>query len=181
MTSPVCISRLLVEGPKRIYDVVEGDGMPSIRGASERWGRLDRAESEAQDARIARFSFNVRSGSLTTSDGWENARAGCNRSLRSNPSSVGFSSRSFMATFLSREVAQEIGSRAIFVLLPPFAEICLCLDLIFEVELMLNGSRGDTLIGVLLIRFHLLVVGLAAGNRQFVLLDCLVRRKAGKR
>ena len=65
----ILVSRRCVEG----VEIVEADGMPSIRGASERWGRLDRAESEAQDARIARFSFNVRSGSLTTSDGWENA------------------------------------------------------------------------------------------------------------
>jgi hypothetical protein len=39
--------------------------------------------SDAQDARIARFSFSVRSGSLTTSEGCAKACAGCSSAFRS--------------------------------------------------------------------------------------------------
>jgi hypothetical protein len=36
--------------------------------------------SDAHDARMARFSLIVRSGSLITSDGWPKARSGCKSS-----------------------------------------------------------------------------------------------------
>ena len=47
-------------------------------GFKRRLGAASTAQaSDAQDARMARFSLSVRSGSLTTSDGCPNARAGC--------------------------------------------------------------------------------------------------------
>src|SRR3989440_7764379 len=43
--------------------------------------------SDAQDERMARFSWRVRSGSFTTSRGWSKADAGCSNALRSRSKS----------------------------------------------------------------------------------------------
>ena len=48
--------------------------------------------SDAHEAKMARFSFRVRSGSRTTSIGCANALAGCKRESRSKISSFFFSS-----------------------------------------------------------------------------------------
>ena len=59
------------------------------------------------------------------------------------------------------------------------------LDVVFEIELALEGSRRDALIQERMIGAALgLPIGLAAGDRQLVLLssDCdLLRREAGDR
>jgi hypothetical protein len=57
-------------------------------GAQRKAGTASTAqESDAQAARIARFSDNVRSGSLTTSIGSAKACAGCSSAVRSKASS----------------------------------------------------------------------------------------------
>ena len=62
---------------------------PPLMGAQRNAGTDSIAQaSDAHDARIARYSFSVKSGSLTTSAGCENACAGCSRSLRSKVSSL---------------------------------------------------------------------------------------------
>jgi GTP cyclohydrolase II len=56
-------------------------------GARRRCGAASGAQaSDAHEARMARFSLSVRSGSLTTCDGCSNAWAGCNKSFGSQPS-----------------------------------------------------------------------------------------------
>ena len=59
-----------------VHDLVECDRPASFRGARRNAGTDSIAQaSDAHDARIARFSFSVRSGSLTTCEGCENACA----------------------------------------------------------------------------------------------------------
>ena len=63
---------LLVESPQRVQDVIKSYNESA--GVFRSAGEASTAHtSEAQEERMARFSFNVRSGSLTTSDGFVNA------------------------------------------------------------------------------------------------------------
>lgn len=67
------VRRLLVKDSERVHDFVKRHRPGASRSNPKCWRRLDGAASDAQDASNARFSFKVRSGSRTNSDGWANA------------------------------------------------------------------------------------------------------------
>ena len=78
---------LLVKRPQGVHHIIEQVPVACRLGGAQVRRCFRAHASDAHDARTARFSLSVRSGSLTTWDGCSKACAGCSRSFGSHPSS----------------------------------------------------------------------------------------------